>query len=125
MLRSLVAILFIVAFAVQSFSQVLIVADYYAHTEAFAQNCENKARPQLKCHGKCQMMKKLQEEEKKNGQNPDRKAENKAASDLSFHSFFSPSPLCPHAGLAQQKVPVIPAGKVIDRSFAIFHPPCC
>ncbi len=53
------------AFAAQTFSMCLIVPDYYSNKTAFVKKCENKARPQLLCKGKCQMLKKLKEEEKK------------------------------------------------------------
>lgn len=41
----------------------------------------------MHCNGKCQMMKKLQEEEKKDSQAPERKSEYKADV-LSSRSFF-------------------------------------
>lgn len=75
MYRQLAAILLILLFATYHFNRVWIVLDYVANTEAFAKNCENKARPQLHCKGKCQMMKKLKEEEKKEQQNPSGKAD--------------------------------------------------
>jgi len=52
-----------------------MVLDYYANTAAFAKNCINKAMPEMKCNGKCQLMKKLREEQEKQQQNPERKAE--------------------------------------------------
>lgn len=89
MLRHLTAILFFLAFAAQTFNSAVVVLDYYGNTAAYAQNCENKAKPAMQCKGKCQMMKKLQQEEEKNRQMPERKSENKVeilfAS--SFHSF--------------------------------------
>ena len=39
--------------------------DYYANKGAFAKNCINKARPKMRCNGKCQMMKALLAEHKK------------------------------------------------------------
>ena len=51
--------------------------DYYTNTAAFAKNCVNKSRPKMHCNGKCQMMKKLLEEEKKDQQMPERKFEKK------------------------------------------------
>jgi hypothetical protein len=75
----------LLAFTTQAFSRFMLFADYYINTESYAVNCENKARPILKCRGKCQMMKKMQQEEKKDEQNPDRRAENKFELPL-FHS---------------------------------------
>lgn len=53
--------------------------DYYANTVAYAKNCINKTRPALHCNGKCQMMKQLQEEEKKEQQDAANKLEVKLA----------------------------------------------
>jgi hypothetical protein len=71
--RRLTAFIFIAAFLAQTFSRSFIIADYYADTAKYARNCVNKAKPKMNCNGKCQMMKKLQEEEKKDQENPDRK----------------------------------------------------
>lgn len=77
MFRQLLSILFILAFAVQTFQQNLIVGSYYINNAVYAKNCENKAKPSLACKGKCQMMKKLQEEEQKQAPAPGMKAEQK------------------------------------------------
>lgn len=77
MLRYLTAIFLLATFLAQTFSKAVIVFDYYANTSAFAQACENKATPMMHCNGKCQMMKKLKEEEKKDQQAPERRGENK------------------------------------------------
>ena len=80
----------------QTFSRFFIVIDYQLNKEYIAKYlCENKDKPVLKCNGKCQMMKKLQQEEKKDQQNPDRKAENKfevisfPANQLHISAFYS------------------------------------
>ncbi|HET7896821.1 MAG TPA: hypothetical protein VFL47_04110, partial [Flavisolibacter sp.] len=77
MYRQFAAILLFFAFALQAFHQNVLVLDYALNTAAFAKNCENKARPKMHCNGKCQLMKKLKEEEKKDQQNPERRLENK------------------------------------------------
>jgi hypothetical protein len=51
----------------QAFSKWLVVAEYRMNRDFIAKNlCINKARPKLRCNGKCQMMKRLAEEEKQN-----------------------------------------------------------
>ena len=88
--------------------------------EAFAKNCVNKAKPKLKCHGKCQVMKKMQEEEKKEQENQERKWENKITV-LSSKSFF--------CNIEFDLIPVIkpvPARNtplIKDISLSVFHPP--
>lgn len=115
------AILLLIAFAAQTFSKAFLVVDYYARTDVYAANCENKDKPVLKCHGKCQMAKKIQQEEKKDEQNPERKVENKVEW-LSSRSFFTALPL--------QILPVtekkgISAVTITLSTFPrdIFHPP--
>lgn len=54
----------------QAFSKWVIMAEYTINQEYIAKNlCENKSRPMLHCNGKCQLMKKLAEEEKQNSSN--------------------------------------------------------
>jgi hypothetical protein len=65
MIRQITVILLLFAFSVQVFNRTAIVLDYYTNTIAYAKNCVNKARPQMNCKGKCQMTKKLKEEESK------------------------------------------------------------
>ncbi len=77
MLKQLAVIFLLTAFAVQTFDKAVVVFNYYSNTAAFAKNCENKARPMLHCNGRCQMMKKLKQEENKDKQNPERRNENK------------------------------------------------
>lgn len=77
MLKQFAVIFLFAAFAVQTFNKAIVVFNYYTNTAAFAKNCENKARPMLHCNGRCQMMKKLKQEENKDKQNPERRNENK------------------------------------------------
>lgn len=51
-------------FLAQHFSASLVVMDYILRTEAYARQCINKSRPALQCKGKCQMMRKMAEQEK-------------------------------------------------------------
>lgn len=92
MFRSISAIVLLTAFAIQSFNRAFIVLDYYTNTAAFAKNCENKDSPQKNCNGKCLMMKKLKEVEKKEQRVPERKLEikNDVVSSRSFFTSFIP-----------------------------------
>ncbi|MGZ3940520.1 MAG: hypothetical protein ACXVBK_17245 [Flavisolibacter sp.] len=54
----------------QAFSKWLVVAEYKMNKDFIAKNlCINKVRPKIHCNGKCQMMKRLAEEEKENTSN--------------------------------------------------------
>ena len=115
------AIFLLFAFVAQTFSGGFTVLYYYGNTAAFAKNCENKARPKMHCNGKCQMMKKMQQEEKQDQQNPERKSVNKMDV-LSSKSFFTSSAtalsiLSSRAATVEQKYPLI------HISYSIFHPP--
>lgn len=77
----------------------------------------------MHCNGKCQMMKKLKQEEKKDQENPDRKNENKNEVLLSSKSFFA-SLVLPSLQLQPEiKYPGQSNSISIDRSLDIFHPP--
>jgi hypothetical protein len=115
------AIFLIIAFTVQTFSSGFVVLNYYTNTAAFAKNCENKARPKLHCNGKCQMMKKLKQEEKQDQQNPERKSENKVEV-LSSKSFYC-SAIAAISTIVAKATPVEKNYPVTDISYAFFHPP--
>lgn len=119
-LRYIGAILVLLAFTAQTFSRMFIVADYYANTSAYARNCENKAKPKLHCNGKCQMMKKLKQEENRDKQNPERKSENKDEVLYSKSFFASLHFTCIHL---QKKYPLLKGGKTSDMPRSLFHPP--
>lgn len=121
MLKQVTAILFLVAFIGQSFNKPFIVMDYYANNAAYLQACINKAKPKMNCKGKCQMMKKLQEEEKKEQQLPDRNPDTRTEVFLNHHFAFhieSPSILISSINFNSAAVPALPA-----MAYSIFHPP--
>ena len=77
------ALILLLAFSFQCFNKAFIVVDYYSNTATYAKECINKSRPKMHCNGRCQMMKKLKADEKKDADNPERKQENK-------NDIFSP-----------------------------------
>jgi hypothetical protein len=113
----------LLAFLVQSFSSNLIILDYYTNTSAYALRCENKARPMMHCNGKCQMMKKMQQEEKREQENSERRMENKNEWTLSSDSFFGNGQLQTSLQLKTNVLLPINIGFPIDRNDDIFHPP--
>lgn len=119
----MISVILIAAFATQAFNKYFVMADYYTNTAAYAKNCINKAKPKMHCNGKCQMMKKLQQEEKKDQQDPDRKGENKL-NVLSSKSFFT-SVLFHKVHFVKRTYPILQVAKETKRSFEIFHPPSC
>ena len=118
-MRSLVGIIFLCIFSLQTFAGSFIVADYLIRKADYLRNCENKKRPALKCAGKCQMKKKLQKAEG-NEEFPLKKFENKK-SDYSAQSYFSrPLMLQPKASLI---FAIFNNCSTICRANEIFHPP--
>ena len=73
MFRQIAVIFILLAVSVQVFNRGLIVIDYQINQAAFAKNCENITRPTLHCNGKCQMIKKLKENEKQEQKFPGKK----------------------------------------------------
>ena len=70
-MRSFIALLLASAFLFQSTSKLFIVAHYALNKDFIAKNlCENKAKPQMHCNGKCHLKKQLQKEDKKEGSVP-------------------------------------------------------
>lgn len=87
LVRQLLIVCLLLAFAIQTFNRVAIVFDYYTNQSVFIKNCENKSKPQLHCNGRCQMMKKLKHEDNKDQQNPDGRSNTKEEV-ISSKSFF-------------------------------------
>ncbi len=123
LLRKVIATVLLLVFAASTFSRVFRVADYYVNTETYSKNCENKARPKLHCNGKCQMMKKLKQDEQKEQQAPDSKSSAKSET-LSSRSFYQQQIFAVEP-LIQEFSRTTAIGKPMDRAIPVFHPPGC
>ena len=122
MIKKIITLVLFIAFAIHTFSRVMIVVEFYANQETIAATlCENRDKPVLKCEAKCLLAKKLMAQEKKDQQNPDRKIADKAE-DLSSRSFYSvlSGSIITDIARVYQKGPV---GNPVHRSFTVFHPP--
>ncbi len=120
MWRQLTAALLILAFTGSTFCKSVIVLDYYTNTAAFAKACINKAKLQMHCNGKCQMMKRLEQEEQKDQDNPERKSENK--NEIFFANAFFNITLF-QAAVAKQPLMPLVSKKPVDRSYTLLRPP--
>ena len=121
MLRYLATILLLLSIGMQTFRQSMVIAGYYLNNAAYARTCENKAKPQLKCAGKCQMMKQLYEEEQKEQQLPGLKAEHKLSA-FTPQTFFTPT----YNSIANSKQPdafAYTTGIPVSFAATVFHPP--
>lgn len=120
MFRLLTATILLLAFMAQTFNGAFIIAGYITNTAAYARNCVNKSKPRLHCNGKCQLLKKLRQEEKKDAQNPERN--NKQPEQvLSSRSFFAVLPYAPIMQLHQY--PAASNAPLSKAARDIFHPP--
>jgi hypothetical protein len=107
----------------QTLSRLFLVADYYANTETYARQCQNKWRPAMKCNGKCLLMKKIQAAEKKAEENQERKDAGRFDTTLSSRSFFSSMADNYGALISIKKIPAYSVDATVDQSFDVFHPP--
>lgn len=121
MFKKITASLLLLAFVSQTFAGPFVMLDYFLNTSAYAKNCINKARPKMHCNGKCQAMKKIQEEEKKEQQNEERKAEAKIQQVLSSKSFFCQ--VEPVYTITTKAVAFEKQYPLTDISYSFFHPP--
>ena len=70
-MKKLVAIVALLGILLQTFSQVVTVADYYAHKDNIAKTlCENRDKPMMHCDGKCCLKKKLAKQGKEQAPSP-------------------------------------------------------
>lgn len=120
MLKQLIAFLLLTAFATQTFGQAITVANFYINQNYIAKKlCVNKDKPQMKCCGKCQLSKKLKQEEKQDQQNPERKDSKTEV--LSSKSFFPDfKSVVTSSSILFKSYPLFES---IKMPMGIFHPP--
>lgn len=121
MFKPVAATVLLLAFVAQTFARPFIMLDYFVNTAAYAKNCVNKARPAMHCNGKCQMMKKIQEQERKDQQNSENKAQAKMQQVLSSKSSFCSVKI--FSTVIQNKFVLQNINCTFDKAVSIFHPP--
>lgn len=117
--RQAPVVVLLAAMLMQTLNRGCIVWSYYINSASYAKNCENKAKPQMHCNGKCQMMKKLKQEEKKDAGTPERRSVQNEI--ISSKSFFPVVTVV--AVTIRISFPGYKAGAVTDRSYDCFRPP--
>ena len=118
----IIAVFFNLSFFTHQIGKLMILADYYANTSQYAKNCINKSRPKLHCNGKCQMMKKIQEEEKKEKEDAEKKNENKKDAPIYFEQYIVKVNYLSES-INNKKFISINSSKPTSRTYRIFHPP--
>ncbi|HVT84014.1 MAG TPA: hypothetical protein VHD35_02370 [Chitinophagaceae bacterium] len=120
-MKKIAALILLIGFAGQTFSQGIIILNFYIHQSYIAATqCENRYRPMLHCDGKCVLAKRLKQEEHRDQQNPELKLSSKNEV-LSSKSFF----LHPFAAesMHNKDYCVFSDNRTFDSSPSIFHPP--
>jgi hypothetical protein len=120
--QKLLASILLFAFLGQSFNQGWYYLDYQIQRKEYVRRCVNKARPMLHCNGKCQLMKKIEDQQKKEqGQPPEMKyagkievLSSKSSYLLTFDALIAEITKCYF---------IFNSGEVTDQSHTIFHPP--
>ncbi len=120
-MKSFLVVILLFSFAAQSFGNVWLCVDYKMNLEKYAKNCINKARPMLKCNGKCQLAKKIQEEEAQKQKDAEKAAPKIDYTLSSQHFFLSVDHLAIKASIHFY---IQGAGAEIRMPRSIFRPPC-
>src|SRR6202008_1666962 len=117
-LKFFIAAILLIAFATQTFTKGLIILDYYANTASFEKDCVNKDKPMMHCCGRCQLKKKLQQEE--NNEKNAEQRDNKNELPLSSKSFFATVPVRKELSY-NISYPLLSGGAAIKMPRSIFH----
>lgn len=120
MFKPVTASILLLAFIAQTFSAPFIKLDYFINTAAYAKNCVNKAKPKMHCNGQCQMMKKIQQQERQDQENSQQKAESKSQVIYSGSSFATLEFNFYKIDIFYN-VPVYPI--ITGMPHSVFHPP--
>jgi len=108
---------------VQSFSKLVVVIEYNLNKDYIAKNfCINRFKPKMHCNGKCQMMKRLAEDEKQNSTNHPNTTRIKVQDLVLSDQITRPVlPALPCTALSYNEEP--PLLKYTSPIRFIFHPP--
>jgi hypothetical protein len=111
-----------IAVLLQSFSTGIIVMGYEINKAYIASNlCVNRAKPEMKCHGKCHLAKKVKEEEQRE-QAPSQPIKEKSSAPISETELptflFSPAV----TSIEHNTLFLFPSFTAFYS--VIFHPPC-
>jgi hypothetical protein len=123
-MHKIAATILLIAFLGQTFDQGFCYVGYVINKAEYMRNCENKYRPMLHCNGKCQLMKKMEAQRKKDEQQaPELKLAAKAEIISSRSSFLLNAP-----GVIiniSREYAMQDPGTPVDRASSFFHPPNC
>lgn len=117
----LISILLLSGFMFQTFSKVLILADYEWNKAYISKVlCENKNKPQSHCNGKCHLKKQLAKEEKRENTPVNNL---KGKSEIQLFSQKAGTVFPDHYVTGNLSFAPFQLTETISPSFPVFHPP--
>jgi hypothetical protein len=127
MMRTLLPILFIAALLTQLLGKSIVTAHYLLNKEKITKTlCVNKAKPTKKCHGKCQLIKKLKEQkQKEEGNSPVSLPEVLKGKTEWPAELNEVAVTVPVSEISGNLFPAFLVAETSVRQADIFHPPCC
>jgi len=118
--RIVVGLLFL-SLMLQCFSKMLVVADFYAHRDYIARNlCINRLRTAVHCGGRCQLDKRILEENNSSG-DTEHKLDSRFEVLSSRCFYLTGIALCSSRIVTCYSL--LPVDSPVDQPATIFHPP--
>ena len=105
----------------QCFSKMIVVAEFYASRDYIARNlCINRFNTAVHCEGRCQLDKRILQEERSNG---DKEVRQDGRNEVLSSKSFYPGVVIPGVVFVERDYPIIAGSRPVDRPLSIFHPP--
>lgn len=123
-IRQVLAAILLLALICQSFSKMIIVVDFYANQDLIARTlCINRLNTAIHCCGKCQLNKRMKQEEHRESESPERRSDH-GYEVMSSRSYYLTHIVCIRWFVS---LPYSPGfeGMPIDMPPTHFHPPSC
>ena len=121
--RQTILLFLIAVFLLQATGKFIIYADYIINKESITQKfCVNKKKPKMHCNGKCHMMKKMKEEDKKEN-SPVNNLKEKY--EIQLYADFKISVELPSTSTTIKHNSFYSISESTSHLLSVFHPPAC
>lgn len=122
MRKQCTALFLLLPILIQSFSKVVILLDFYANRDYIARTlCENRDKPEMHCHGSCQLHKKIARDEDTDKGVPEKKSETRE--EILFQHITGDFSIFRFVSSLIRRAPCVSDNRTFDRSLFCFHPP--
>jgi hypothetical protein len=121
-MNKIVAIVLSLGVLFQSMSKLVVIVNFEIHKDYIAKNlCENRDKPKMCCHGKCQLKKQLSNTENEG-------TKNKTSQRFTFDDYVCTeakqlNPIVLPETIIKTKTALISQQYSFDPLVAVFHPP--